>query len=148
MRRLSVESTPIRTQVDILTRPVSAETAGSLSKVAAVKGRERFTKSPDLRVITDKTALKGAGKSLINPNLMRRSGCRCIDKNDPEPTMPPCKSRFCEKKRVKSQFGGAKQNKERSLRKGAVIRLPGASGMKKIGSPSVEQTQTPKKRAA
>lgn len=148
MRRLSVESTPIRTQVDILAKPATLEAAGGPSKLAGVKGRERFTKTPELQVLTVKTAPKDGSKSLINPNIMRRSGCRCVDKNDPEPTLPPCKSRFCEKKRVKSQFGSSKPNKERSLRKGAVIKLPGTSGMKKIGASTAEQTQSPKKRAA
>jgi hypothetical protein len=106
MRRLSVESTPIRTQVDILTKPATVEAAGAPSKIAGVKGRERFTKTVEIQTQTRTALSKDLQGLLANPNV-RRSGCRCPDRYDadPNPDGPRCKSRFCVRKRAKKEIG-------------------------------------------
>jgi hypothetical protein len=148
MRVESVHLTqrPLRNEV-LKLLPTPEVVVPGVNKTPDSIGGNRFKKDPDLVTLIKKpnSATADAAK---NPNIMRRSGCRCIDKNDPEPTLPPCKSRFCEKKRAKTQFGKTGGSKDRALRKGALVELPGKSGMRSIGKPSIERAERPAKRAA
>lgn len=82
---------------------------------------------------------------LNNVTRIRRSGCRCVDKENKDTA--PCKSRFCEKKRAKTEFNTGKKP-DRSVRKGLLIRFPRSSKLEKSNSPQVQKTTGPRAKAA
>lgn len=134
MRRLSVESTPIRTQppIDISTRaPLELESTLKANSTANI-GRERFTKPPELQALIKK-AMASESQAAVNPNVLRRSGCRCPDKGDPEPdpNRGPCKSRFCFRKQAKSQISLQGAGSDR-LKRGSIVKFEGAKTKKRF----------------
>lgn len=146
MRRLSVENTPI----SIATRVPIQEAAPLLmaSQSSDIIGRERFFKTPEIQARVKKALAKDSKNPALNPNVLRRSGCRCSDRYDsePDPKKPRCKSRFCVRIRSGSQFG-KKNSSERDTRRGLMVKLPGNSGLK-ISRPSSAMPEKQDRRAA